>query len=75
MDKILNISQIVIAALLIGVVVLQNRGAGAGSIFGGGGGDANVYTTKRGVERVLLIATIVLTVLFMGVALTNVIIR
>lgn len=75
MERLLNIAQLVIAALLIAAVVLQNRGSDAGSIFGGGGGDTNVYTTKRGLERILMISTIVLTVLFMGVALANVLVR
>ncbi|MFC1686970.1 preprotein translocase subunit SecG [Patescibacteria group bacterium] len=75
MDTILNISQIVIAALLIAFVLLQNRGSSAGSIFGGGGGgEGNAYTTKRGTERFLFIATIVLSILFMGVALVNILI-
>lgn len=76
MDTILNISQIIIAALLITFVLLQNRGSSAGSIFGGGGGgEGNAYTTKRGAERFLFIATIVLSILFMSVALLNILIQ
>lgn len=71
-ESILTISQIVIAALLVGAVVLQQRGVGIGGAFGGEG---NVYQTRRGVERFLFLGTIVLAVLFFGVALANILIR
>lgn len=68
--KLIQILQIVIAMLLILAILLQNRGAGLSGIFGGGG---DVYRTKRGAEKVLFIATIVLTVLFLAVALAGII--
>jgi protein translocase SecG subunit len=61
MDKIVNIAQLVIAALLCVGILLQQRGTGLSSAFGGGG---NVYFKKRGAEKVIFIATIVLSVLF-----------
>ncbi|MDX9778829.1 MAG: preprotein translocase subunit SecG [Patescibacteria group bacterium] len=64
----LNVAQIIISILLIIVILLQNRGTGLGSAFGGTGG---VYLTKRGLEKKLFIATIVLAVLFFGVSLAN----
>lgn len=67
-EAILNISQIVLAILLIAAILLQARGTGLGSAFGGGG---NVYRTKRGAEKKLFQLTIVLSILFFGVALTN----
>ena len=36
---------------------------------------SNVYRSKRGVEQLLFRSTIVLAVVFVGVALTNVLIR
>lgn len=69
-DRILSISQIVISALLVAAILLQARGTGLGSVFGGEG---NIYRTKRGLERGLFIATIVLAILFFGVALANII--
>lgn len=56
-----NIIQIIVSALLITFILLQNRGAGVGGIFGGSGG---VYLTKRGVEKKLFYATIVLAIIF-----------
>lgn len=61
MNAILNIVQIVSSALLIILILVQQRGAGLGSAFGGEGG---VYYKKRGMEKVIFIATIVLAVLF-----------
>ncbi|PIY96385.1 MAG: preprotein translocase subunit SecG [Candidatus Kerfeldbacteria bacterium CG_4_10_14_0_8_um_filter_42_10] len=70
MKNIINIIQLVIAVILIVLILIQNRGAGLGGIFGGGG-DGNVYRTKRGAERILFIATIVLATLFLGISLVN----
>jgi len=69
-DNILNISQAVLAVILMVCVLLQARGTGLGSAFGG---DSNVYRTKRGVEKRLFQATIIVAILFFGVSLTNVI--
>ncbi len=66
---ILDIIQLVSAVLLVLVVLLQNRGTGLGSAFGGEG---NVYRTKRGLEKILSIATIILAIVFLTVALINV---
>lgn len=71
MKTILNIAQLVIAVILIILILFQNRGASLGGVFGGEG---NVYRTKRGAEKVLFISTIVLAVLFLGIALVNFII-
>lgn len=63
-----QIAVLVVSLLLILAILLQNRGAGLGGIFGGEG---NVYRTKRGVEKVLFIATIVLAVAFLGLGVWN----
>lgn len=66
---ILSIIQSVSAVLLIISIILQNRGTGLGSAFGGEG---NVYRTKRGLESVLFKATIVLAVIFFATSLLQV---
>lgn len=66
--KYINIIQLVAAALLIAVILLQSRGASVGGVFGGEGA---VYQTKRGFEKKLYIATIILSVIFFGAALAN----
>jgi len=68
--KVLNIIQIAIAALLVAVILLQSQGAGLSQFLGGGGG-GEAWRTKRGFEKFLSISTIVLAVLFLGVALIS----
>jgi protein translocase SecG subunit len=61
--------QVILAVLLIGSILLQNRGTGLSGVFGGGG---NVYMAKRGLEKKLFYATIFFAVLFFGISLLNV---
>lgn len=68
--RLLNIGQAVVSILLIASILLQNRGSGLGGAFGGG--DLSNYYTKRGLEKFLVYATIILTLLFLGLALLNV---
>jgi len=62
----LKIIQVIIAILLMVAILMQNRGAGLGGVFGGTGG---VYMTKRGLEKKLYIATIVLAIIFILLSL------
>lgn len=55
------ILQIILSVLLISAILLQAQGSGLGSTWGGGG---ETYHTKRGVEKVVFNATIVLVVCF-----------
>lgn len=61
MHQILHICQLIISILLIAAILLQQRGAGGSAIMGGGGVS---YYTKRGFEKILFIATIILSALF-----------
>lgn len=63
MNTVFTVLQVVTSVLLITCILLQNRGTGVGAAFGGEG---NVYRTKRGAEKMLFIATIILTILFLG---------
>lgn len=60
--------QIIVSVLLIILVLLQKSEAGLGSSFGGSGG-ASSFHTKRGLERVLFYATIVVGILFVAIAI------
>lgn len=64
--------QIIISVFLIIVVLLQQRGEGLSSVFGGQDG---FYRTRRGMEKSLFIATIVLAFLFLATAILNVVWR
>ena len=70
MKTLLAIVQITISILLIAAILLQQRGAGLSAAFGG---DSNIYRTKRGLEKIIFIATIVLAVFFFGTALLNIV--
>lgn len=66
MISILNIFQVIISILLITTILLQQRGGGLSPVLGGGGGSG--YRTRRGLERMLFFATIILSILFLGSA-------
>jgi len=53
-------------------ILLQQRGTSLGGAFGG---ESSVYRSRRGVEKMLFISTIVLSILFVGAAVASVIIR
>lgn len=53
--------QIALSLGIISAIILQPQGTGLGNAWGGGG---ETYHTRRGIERILFIATIVLSVLF-----------
>ena len=63
LPKILPIAQITISVILIAVILLQPSTAGVGGSFGGSSG-INAFRTKRGFEKVLFVATIVLGAVF-----------
>ena len=70
MENILNIAQIIVTVLLVTVILLQQRGTTLGGAFGG---DSSVYSSRRGMERVFYIATIVLGIIFVGLAIVNIV--
>ncbi|MBM2831746.1 MAG: secG [Dehalococcoidia bacterium] len=65
----LYIAQVIVAAALIGAVLLQVRGGGLGGIFGQ---PDTVFRTRRGLEKTLLQLTVVLVVLFIALAILTV---
>lgn len=66
---IISIVQIIASFLLITSIVLQARGSGLGSAFGGEG---MVFRTKRGIEKILHLFSIVLAVIFLALSLASV---
>lgn len=66
MKLVLSLIQIILGILLILVIIIQQKGSGLGTSFGG---DMSFYRTKRGAEKMLFYATIVLSVLFIFSAL------
>lgn len=70
MSQYLPLAQIIIAILLIVLILLQQRGTALGSAFGQEGG---FYATRRGIQKKILIATVVSGALFIILALLNLI--
>lgn len=60
-DTILQVIMVGSAVLMVMAILLQQRGASLGAGFGGSG---ELYTTRRGLDKNLFEATIVLAVLF-----------
>lgn len=71
MLKIINITEIVVSILLIISILLQNRGAGLSSTFGG---DFGGYYSKRGFEKFLVWFSIGLSVIFILLAIANLVV-
>ncbi len=61
------IIQIILAVIIIGLILLQERSSGMSGLFGGGGDDA-YYQTRRGMEKFIFIGTIVASVAFVALA-------
>jgi len=72
MKNYLPFFQIGTAFLLILLILLQPRGASLGSAFGQAG---IFFTTKRGIQKKIFMATIFLGFLFILFALLNLILK
>lgn len=59
--SILNITTVASASLMVLMILLQSRGATLGAGFGASG---ELFTTRRGLEKNLYDATIVVAVVF-----------
>ncbi len=55
-------------------ILLQARGAGLGSVFGGTSA-GSVFKTRRGVERLVFNVTVIFVVLFCIISLGSMLIR
>lgn len=70
----IRVVQIILGIAVIIFILLQARGAGLGSAFGGSSA-GTVFKTRRGVERLIFNITIVFVILFALVSLLSVLIR
>lgn len=68
MQLFINIAQLTVGVIIIGLILIQQRGSGLGGAFGG---DSALYTTKRGAEKIVYLATIVFSVIFFALAAVN----
>lgn len=63
-----QVVQIIIAIALVIVILLQARGAGLGSVFGGTG---TVFKTRRGIDKLMFRMTIAFTLLFVALSIVT----
>lgn len=63
MIKALIWIELIISLALIASIMLQHRGTGLGGAFAG---EANVYRSKRGIEKFLFNSTIALAILLVA---------
>jgi len=61
--------ELLIGVALVVVILMQAKGSGLSAVFGGEGG---MYRSRRGVEKLLHRGTIFLGILFMGLAVINI---
>lgn len=66
MKLALTVIQIIISISLAGLILLQAKGVGLGRTFGGAS-----FHSKRGVESIVFKATVVLSFLFVVLAIVN----
>jgi preprotein translocase subunit SecG len=66
--------QIILSIAVIIFILLQARGAGLGSAFGGSSA-GSVFKTRRGVERLIFNITIVFIILFAAVSIISMALR
>lgn len=71
MENVLLVAQLVTSVLLIVIILMQSKGSGLSSAFGGEGG---IYRSKRGVEKLFVYITIFLAFLFLVFSILQVII-
>jgi len=68
---IFNIIQFVLAILLIAAILLQQKGTGLSGVFGG---SSNIYSTKRGIDKILHLSTIIIALAFFSISLARLVI-
>lgn len=68
MKSVLIIINIIVSIVIVGLILMQGRGAGLGSAWGGGG---EMFQTRRGIEKVTLRITIACIILFFIISLIS----
>ncbi len=69
-SQVFFLIQIILGLILVALIILQSKGTGLGSTFGG---DLGFYGTKRGAEKILFILTIMVALFFLLSSLLGII--
>jgi len=70
MSNAISVVQIIVSLMLVVFILLQAQGTGLGSTWGGGG---ETYHTRKGVEKIVFISTVVLIVVFILLSVASLI--
>ena len=68
----ISIAQIIISIILIVLILLQERSSGLSGVLGGS--ETQYYQTRRGLEKIVFIATVVLAVIFAALSIVRLIV-
>ena len=74
MSQIISYAQIVLAVILVVIILIQQSEGSLGSAFGADS-FTNQFRTRRGGELYIFRATIVIAVLFVALAVANILIK
>ncbi len=72
MRNIVLVINIVVSIVIVALILLQGKGAGLGSAWGGGG---ELFQTRRGVEKITLRLTVFFIVIFFILSLISLLIK
>lgn len=68
----LTILQVIVSVIIIVLILVQERSSGLSGAFGGG--SATPYQTRRGMEKGIFAATIISAVVFLALAVINLVV-
>ena len=72
MRNFLLILNIILSVFIIIFILVQGKGAGLGSAWGGGG---EMFQTRRGMEKIILWLTMIFIIIFFVVSLINLFVK
>lgn len=67
------IIQIILGILIVGLILLQERSSGMSGLLGGD--STGYYQARRGMEKIIFSATIIFSVIFVGLAIWQLLAR
>jgi len=72
MKNIFLVANIILSIVIVAFILIQGKGAGLGSAWGGGG---EMFQTRRGVEKIVLWVTVIAIVIFFAISLINLFVK
>lgn len=73
--QLINYLILIVSIILGASILLQARGSGLGTMFGGSSGSGEFYRSRRGIEKVLYYTTIIGAIILIALCFASVIIK